>query len=439
MPLVLLYAGLPAAPDEEWRWFEAGALGLLMVALAAAHRLSFLVGVAIVGLTLAVALLFRERRLVVRRVAMAAGAALVLCPGVAYDLITRSHRFGGTQGYKAYAATKVHLHLVVNDLTQVFAIVGLLAALVGGRLRAARPQRAALRRRPRGGGGARLLVGRPLPALVRADGLLRAAGAGAAHRVRAHPAAARGRSAAVAALALSVAVVVPAWGQARDVRTFYDFANPTTLQGLDAVAARLRPGDVVVTDRCWSFLAEWLLQAQTLPALDPADILPKAEVAPAAQGARDPARQRSRPGAGQAAERPLPHRGPHLRERQRPPGAPAAARHAPLFVSSKLVVMSLDRAPPLAFALWPKRLTSPYLWRPSGPAGSRPTVTSPRCAGTAASRSPRSSTGGRSARRRPPRASTSRATRPPRRSGSSTSPTRSTRSPAARRRSRTTA
>jgi hypothetical protein len=35
---------------------------------------------------------------------------------------------------------------------------------------------------------------------------------------------------------------------------------------------------VVVTDRCWSFLGTWLLRTRTLPALDPADIQPKAEV-----------------------------------------------------------------------------------------------------------------------------------------------------------------
>ena len=343
MPLVLLYLACLLRVEEEWRWFEAGALGLLMVALAAAHRLSFLVGVAIVGLTLAVALLFRERRLVVRRVAIAAGAALVLCPGVAYDLITRSHRFGGTQGYKAYAATKVHLHLVVNDLTQVFAVVGLLAALVGvayvRRDRSVLPFVAALV------AVAALayswVVHFPLSYVRMAYYVplaLVPLTAFALTRVPRRP------LAAAAALVLSVAVVVPAWGQARDVRTFYDFANPTTLQGLDAVAARLRPGDVVVTDRCWSFLAEWLLQAQTLPALDPADILPKAEVAPARK-ARAILRGSAR---GRALAKRLnvrflivdPTCVSDNGRLARPPQL-----GTPLFVSSKLVVMSLDRAP----------------------------------------------------------------------------------------------
>ena len=39
------------------------------------------------------------------------------------------------------------------------------------------------------------------------------------------------------------------------------------------------PNEVVVTDRCWSFLATWLLHTRTLPALYPVDIQPKAELA----------------------------------------------------------------------------------------------------------------------------------------------------------------
>jgi hypothetical protein len=93
----------------------------------------------------------------------------------------------------------------------------------------------------------------------------------------------RPRLAGVVAFALTLAIAVPAWGAARNVHRFYDFANHTTLAGMRAVSADLRPGDAVVADRCWSFLSAWLLQTDTLPALDPADILPKAEVAPAAE------------------------------------------------------------------------------------------------------------------------------------------------------------
>jgi hypothetical protein len=93
-------------------------------------------------------------------------------------------------------------------------------------------------------------------------------------------AAQRGRARALAAGAatvLVVAVFVLAWDQAAVVREFYAFTDRGSLRGLDLVARNLRPGEVVVTDRCWSFQAPWLLHTPTLAALDPADIQPKAE------------------------------------------------------------------------------------------------------------------------------------------------------------------
>jgi hypothetical protein len=79
-------------------------------------------------------------------------------------------------------------------------------------------------------------------------------------------------------LSLAVAVGAIAWGQAANVKRFYGFANQASLRGLDAISARLRPGEVVATDRCWSFLSTWLLHTRTLPALAPQDIQPKAEL-----------------------------------------------------------------------------------------------------------------------------------------------------------------
>ena len=38
-----------------------------------------------------------------------------------------------------------------------------------------------------------------------------------------------------------------------------------------------------MTDRCWSFQATWLLRTPTLPALEPEDIQPKAELRRARQ------------------------------------------------------------------------------------------------------------------------------------------------------------
>ncbi|MGI8873750.1 MAG: hypothetical protein ACR2KP_05390, partial [Egibacteraceae bacterium] len=59
---------------------------------------------------------------------------------------------------------------------------------------------------------------------------------------------------------------------------FYAFANDASLRGLDAVAADLGPREVVVTDRCWSFLTTWLLHTPTIAALEPEDIQPRAEL-----------------------------------------------------------------------------------------------------------------------------------------------------------------
>jgi hypothetical protein len=93
----------------------------------------------------------------------------------------------------------------------------------------------------------------------------------------------RARSALAVGAALTVAVFAGSLAQASNVRRFYSFVTPASLRGLDAVSAQLRPHEVVATDRCWSFLATWLLHTRTLPALDPADIGPGAEVAVARQ------------------------------------------------------------------------------------------------------------------------------------------------------------
>ena len=64
-------------------------------------------------------------------------------------------------------------------------------------------------------------------------------------------------------------------------RAFYGYVNGGSLAGLGYVKALAKPGDVVVTDTCWGFLATWLLREPTLAAQDASLILPKAEVAPA--------------------------------------------------------------------------------------------------------------------------------------------------------------
>ncbi|MFL5333767.1 MAG: hypothetical protein ACJ8H8_11440, partial [Geminicoccaceae bacterium] len=84
--------------------------------------------------------------------------------------------------------------------------------------------------------------------------------------------------AATAAVALVASTAVIAWDQAGAVRRFYAFTDAGSARALDLVAHSLRPNEVVVTDRCWSFQAAWLLHTRVLAALDPADIQPKAEL-----------------------------------------------------------------------------------------------------------------------------------------------------------------
>jgi hypothetical protein len=83
---------------------------------------------------------------------------------------------------------------------------------------------------------------------------------------------------ALAAAAGIAVTAVGAYGEAANVRSYYTFVTPASLRGLDALAAVLRPREVVVTDRCWSFLATWLLHTRTLAALEPQDIQPGAEL-----------------------------------------------------------------------------------------------------------------------------------------------------------------
>jgi hypothetical protein len=100
---------------------------------------------------------------------------------------------------------------------------------------------------------------------------------------------------------------------------------------------------VVVTDRCWSFLSTWLLRTQTLPALDPTDIQPKAEL-PFARAARavleDTSRGRDvvrRRGIRFAVVDPT-----CVDAQGRPTRAPRAGR--PLFVSRRLAVLRIGGA-----------------------------------------------------------------------------------------------
>ncbi len=281
LPLFLLYLG--ELVTRGLRTSACAGLGLVVIAVAAAHRLTFtvLVVTALVALAAALALA-RERGPLLRDAALAIGFAALLSAGVVYDLVTRNRTFGGTLSYTAYLGSKIDLGPAISDLTVPFAVLGLIAVGLGiRRLPSDRRALPSLALTAVSGGlayawvvhlplfYARLVYFLPLAlaplvgaALVQVVGTRRGALAGAA---------------------VVVVMAVLAWPQAANVRNFYAFADDASLRGLDAVTAAIRPGDVVVTDRCWSFLSTWLVHAPTLPALDPADIQPKAELARARQ------------------------------------------------------------------------------------------------------------------------------------------------------------
>ncbi len=269
---------------EPTPWAQHAGLGLALLALAATHALSGAIAVVAIVPVAVIALIAaraHERRRLLVAGGTAAAAFLALGALVLSDLVVRQRTFGGTQDFTAYLGTKVDLGLALRDLSIPFAVVAALALgafLV--RLRADRRLWPFVAISVVAVALAyswvvefplsylRMVYFLPLALVplvaVALAGLRRGAAAGAV---------------------LAVVIAVLAWVQAPNVREFYAFSDRASLRGLDVVAARLAPGEVVVTDRCWSFLATWLLQTRTLPALASADIGPAAEV-PFARQAR---------------------------------------------------------------------------------------------------------------------------------------------------------
>ena len=256
---------------------EAVGFGVTLLALAAAHRLSLVVGLGALAIMAGTAFVLGGLRRMTGAVLTAVAAIVVLGGGVVYDLVERQRTFGGTLSYADYKASKLPVVHTAKDLTLVFTAAALIALVVcvrrAARDRALIPPLAMLAFTIAGAyawivhlplGYLRMAYYLPL-ALVP---LVAVALTGLA----------RARVTIVAGVVLALVVAAFAWPAAHNVRFFYGFANPASLRGLDAVAARLRPNEVVVTDRCWSFLATWLLHTRTLPALYPVDIQPKAEL-----------------------------------------------------------------------------------------------------------------------------------------------------------------
>ena len=104
----------------------------------------------------------------------------------------------------------------------------------------------------------------------------------------------------------------------------------------------LRPDEVVVTDRCWSFLATWLLHTRTLAALEPQDIQPAAELPFAREAQQIIDGDAARALARALARRPLPRPRPGLPGRQRRFAA-AAPWGTPVYESARLAILRLPR------------------------------------------------------------------------------------------------
>jgi hypothetical protein len=340
LALILVYLAVLASGRLDRG--EAIGFGLLLVALAATHRLSTLVGAMAIAVTLAWALAAPEPatgRGIVRGCGAVALAALVLSPGVLYDLIERARSFGGTQDYRAYLSAKVNLGPVAGDLSVIFTVLAVAALVFAVRL-AGRDRAVAallsllavvialayswLLEIPTAYFRMAYYLPLALVPLV-ALALVRLLDP---------------RRAAIAAAVASVAIAGFAWAQGSNVRDFYAFTNTASLRGLDAVSADLRPNEVVVTDRCWSFQATWLLHTRTLPALEPEDIQPKAEL----RRARQARAVLDGTPEGLALARRLGVRylvvDPTCTDtRERPTRPPAVG--TPMFVSKRLVVLRL--------------------------------------------------------------------------------------------------
>jgi hypothetical protein len=325
--VVLILAQLGAwLAGELDRRGEFG-LAIALLGVAAAHRFTTLFVAGTLLVVLLAATVFGPRRALLTQAARTFVMAALLGIPLALDLRERSENAGGTLPYTSYLATKVDLDLALRDLSWPLVLIAALC-VVG---------LVALRRLPRaawpalalalvavllGFGWAfhlplyysRVTFFLPLPLALLVGAAIGTAATWITARSRARvahggvsatlgtgtPANAGGGRGAGAPAGASVGVplrwiVVPAmlaalggsvlgavaarsWRQAEEVRQYYAFASPPALRALDGLAARLKPDEIVATDRCWSFLATWLLHTRTYPALEEQDIQPKAEL-----------------------------------------------------------------------------------------------------------------------------------------------------------------
>jgi hypothetical protein len=284
LPLVLLPVGMALRGRVDRRW--SAFFALMLVALATAHRLTFLL--ALLALLAALLLGLRQSpQRTLRFLGWSGIFALVIGAGAVVDLGRRAAAVGPLQSdYRAFSSTKVNWDLVNRDLSWEVSIAGAIALGLFLIVRS-------LRRDP-----ARLVLYGLLAAIL-AFGyawivrvptayyrapyylpLLLAAAVGAAS-ARLLP-----RVQVIVVAALIAFIAADAYDLAPVYRNFYTYVDRGSLSALGHLKAQLHPGDVVVTDTCWGFLASWLLEQPILAAQDPALILPKSEIEPAETAAR---------------------------------------------------------------------------------------------------------------------------------------------------------
>ena len=251
---------------------------LTLLGLLASHRLSGVIGLAMTG----VVFLFccaspsRRHRALLDGLRLA-GVTVVLGAGVLADLYAREKTFGGSLPYTDYLTTKVDLTLALRDISPMLAgaaAVALVIAAVWYRRDGALWAPVTLLVIVIGFGYAWIVHVPNYYARMAFYVPVATAPVVAAVAVRL-----RWRGLVAAAAVVGIALTtVSAYGEAANIRAYYTFVTPASLRGLDALSAVLRPNEVVVTDRCWSFLATWLLHTRTLAALEPQDIQPAAEL-----------------------------------------------------------------------------------------------------------------------------------------------------------------
>ncbi len=280
LALALLAGAMAVRSPGRLSWCFT--LALFLSSLLATHRISFIVGGLTLGLTFVLAA--RGRLAAVgRHLLLTLPFAVLLGLGPAIDAARRSLALSGTQSYRVFLPTRLHWAAVPRELTwPVLAAAGLAGAIILARQH---------RRRD---GATVALVGLLLSILVFTY-------AWVLHLPAQYNRAAYflpllialtiglGFSRLPPALLLPLLAVVLALTTvkgltlARGFRGFYAEVDSASLKGLALTASLARPQDAVVTDQCWGFLSAWLLQRPILAGLDPALILPAAEVAPARQ------------------------------------------------------------------------------------------------------------------------------------------------------------